>query len=562
MLKKLLFIFFSLWINGIALPQSELYKQVEKDLEIANKKMTSGSPKEARKIIDENLKYAVEHKDREAEVLVLERLAIWYLFTGETDEGIKTLTSGINKAGKLQDSSRLAVLLENRAYEYARLRKFDPAIKDILRAQHIFEVYHDTVNMLAGFNSIGYVFARANRQMEAEPYYQKELEIAKKADNEEEIADALDHLAELHDVTNTHIGLLKNYQLKSIPSFRKFNNYERLITALERLSRVYLKEEKYDSAELRIVEASALLNKINDEGLKQTVNLTSSSVHLFRHQFKKAVKEAKSVVIWAKSKNKRTELRKAYGNLSTAYASLNQFDSAYRYLTLLKMEEDAFKEQEAARKLAELQQQKTDLQEDLSEARSGHKSMRSLMWVAIVLSVFLVLAGGWLVRRKYFSEVKVLKTLEVEQNIIHNETDDFLKIISSLDEKGYWETSMNALPLTSILERLEKRIQRENKLHTDWQFDTIKIQTPVALHYALVRIIGDTVPAKPESGYVHRMQCESLQDSVLLSIKVPVGEMNNRQIHKWVKITGASENISIEGDSAIIRIEFPNKSYV
>ncbi|MBI1306731.1 MAG: hypothetical protein GC181_08965 [Bacteroidetes bacterium] len=398
MYKKSLLLFLIFIWAGFAFTKSNLHLEIEKQLNEANEMMFSGLTEVARVIIDKNLKIAIEKGDKDAEVLALERLAVWYLFTGDSKNGMIWLNRGIEKAIKLQDSIPLALLLGNRAYEFARKNEFQPAIHDALRALNIFETYRDTAYMLNGYNSVGYIFSLSNQPEKAERYYRKELDLALFGGYKKEISIAYDNLAILFGETNRSPELAKSYHIKSLRIAEEIDDKEGQAAGHSNLANRYVLESNFDSAEWHGLKAVKMAEAIGYFDLVQEVHLTLSTVFLNKKQFKRSVEEARQVLEWAESNENVDHQTKAFGNLSKAYSELGQFDSAFYFLQKLKNVEDEFKKQETLKNIHELETKYETSKKELQIEKGRSEIRKRNLWLAIafgLIALVITLFVGW-----------------------------------------------------------------------------------------------------------------------------------------------------------------------
>lgn len=548
-------------------------QNAEEALDRAHGLLLQGYADSSVQIIRTELQKAQKAGNLKAEVHAMERLAVWHLFTGRNAEGLNILNEAITKAEKLPDSMSLALLLGNRAYELAQNNRFEDAIRDVLRAQDIFLKSNDTLYVLNGYNAIGYIFSLSGQPEKAEPYYLKELEMARSGNYKKELSIAYDNLAILYAELDRDPDLIHSYHLRSLKLATEINDAEGMASGNSNLANHYLKQGRFDSAEWHGLKAVGIASEIGYIDLVQEVQLTLSSVYLAQARFQESVRLAGEVLRWARENGNVDHQTKALGNLAKGYSSIGKYDSAYAYLSQLKDLEDSLKSSETLRNIQELETKYETSKKELTIARAEAQLRKRNMLIA-VFGLLLVLSLSWFVawRRAALQRVR-LKDAQINQLQQKHEID----VLNSLVEGEEKERSRIAKELhdgvNGLLSALKLNLERSAPELIDLADQTMhevrnishNLMPANLIRFGLPEALRDYVDQINQSGKLQvDLQCirmeERLRRSVELSVYRIVQELMNNVI-RHSEATEALIQLSREDSMLHIVVEDNGKGF-
>lgn len=540
-------------------------------LDRANELLFSGRADTALQIIESELSGARSSKDLKREVRALERMAVWHLFSGNNTRGLEFLNEGILKAEKLPDSLQLALLLGNRAYELAQNNLFEDAIRDILRAQDIFISKSDTMYMLNGYNTIGYIYSLSGQPEKAEPYYVKELELAQAGNYKKELSIAYDNLAILYGELERDSQIIKSFHKKSLALAYEIDDPEGKASGNSNLANYYLKHGKLDSAEWHSLEAIRIASEIEFYDLIQEVNLTLSAVYLQKGRFAEAVDMATQVLEQAEANGNVDHQTKALNILSKGYFELGIFDSAYIFLDKLKVLEDEFKGEKTLRNIQELEAKYENSKKEILLQKSRIQiARRTNLIILISFALLLVLSLFIWWRRNAIQKVR-LKDAQIRQMAQEHE----IEVLNSLVEGEEKERSRIAKELhdgvngmltaiklnveegqvengTSLGEMVERTMAEVRNISHN-------LMPANLLQFGLPDALRDYTDQIRQSGKLDvDLVCLNLEERLKRTVELSVYRIVQELMNNIVRHSGATQaliQLSREGDMLYLTVE-------
>ena len=223
------------------------------------------------------------------------------------------------------------------------------------KALNLREEINDHVGLARSYNNIGNIYFQQKNYKDALSYYETSLDIRLTIKDSIGLIYSYNNVADVFLKENKHEDAIFHYRKAlDIATEKKYSNGEAFINT--NLGSFQLKMEAYQAAYVHFERALELYqNSNNKNGIAQNLNFMSEILIHQNDDLPKAISFAKKSLDIA-IKIKATQIKAtAYGNLSKAYALLENFEDAYSSEQLYRTSQMEVFNEESQRAVIEIQ---------------------------------------------------------------------------------------------------------------------------------------------------------------------------------------------------------------
>lgn len=434
---------------------------------------------------------------------------------------------------KEKDSFLMAKMLNSIGINQMYLSQYPEALSSYLESKRIYEDLKNTADIqyASVHANIGLLYARLEKPDLAMQFQEKAIELFKKVDFQEGVANSLTNIGRLHTVMDKPQKALTNY--KEAYKIMEANSNERgMASALTNTGIAYTKLKEYEKAIPYFEKTKIIYERLKNSNNLAIVydNLGNCFLNLPAiHNLANAEKNYRAALKYAKEAGSLNLQFEALDNLALVQSKNGNYKRAYKNKTDALVLRDSFnsveKKEEIARLEAryEYEQEKSILQagfdkkQAISEAEVAQQKLMNtfIMIGALVLSLASVM-GYFLYKRRRdaLAEKKIaefntkvaeteLKALRSQMNphFIFNSLNSISDYMAKNDVETANEYLMKFAKLTrAILENSEKKwiplkedleltelyIQIEELRLKDKLFHSIKVDEKIDIENTLV----------------------------------------------------------------------------
>lgn len=223
------------------------------------------------------------------------------------------------------------------------------------KALNLRKEINDHVGLARSYNNIGNIYFKQKNYKDALSYYQTSLDIRLSIKDSIGLIYSYNNIADVFLNENKYEDAVTNYtKALDIAIDKNYNNGEAFINT--NLGSFQLKMKAYQPAYLYFERALELYEKSNNKnGIAQNLNFMSEALVNQKDDLPKAIGFAKESLDIA-TKIRATQIKAAAsGNLSKAYALLDDFEAAYNYEQLYRTSQMEVFNEESQRAVIEIQ---------------------------------------------------------------------------------------------------------------------------------------------------------------------------------------------------------------
>jgi serine phosphatase RsbU (regulator of sigma subunit)/predicted negative regulator of RcsB-dependent stress response len=203
-------------------------------------------------------------------------------------------------------------------------------------------------------NNIGEVYRLQNNYNEALKYYTKALLINEKIAFKQGVAINLNNIGEVYKEQGKYIEALV-YFFKSLKICEKINDKARIALRLNNIGEIYAKQNKYTEALNAYLKAFKISEESNNK-LYMTIELDNiANIYLKTNDLKKSLEYANKSLEIAKEINAKKEINTSLKTITSIYTELADYANAFKYYQLFINYRDSLTNEEANKKIKEMQ---------------------------------------------------------------------------------------------------------------------------------------------------------------------------------------------------------------
>ena len=449
----------------------------------------------AQSLQTENLKRVLNNaKEDTAKVNTL--LALSKSSNLPVEEALLYANSAKDLATKLQFQKGRALALKGIGMVYYKQGKYLETLDYWIQSLNAFDSLGDKVGVANLLSNIGAVYSNQTEDAKALEYYFKSLKVAEELGDKLRLATVYINIGNVyyHNPANHNKAL--GYFIKSLPLSEELNDNNTIGSASANIGEIYLDRNQFDSALFYFKKSKSGLD--NSEDLPYALNnlgrfyakkgnygeaikyhkeafdsaskadallyMAQSTLYLGDTYSKKgddklAIEAYNKAVTFAlKMSDKSIELKNAYSGLSTSFAKLKDFESAYKYDVLYSQVKDTLYNIDLDKKLVGYQtsfdlykkQGQIDLLQKDKALQLLELNRQRIAKNALSAGLVLVLIIIFIIYRDYRNKIKTNKLLDSQKaeiehlllNILPSEVASELQKTGSATPRYYEKASV------------------------------------------------------------------------------------------------------------------------
>jgi DNA-binding CsgD family transcriptional regulator len=320
---------------------------------------------------------------------------------GNYEKALELSDKAIEIARSIKDTAQWANALNNKGNVLKDMFLLSPAIEAYFDAYRLWQNKKDSSGLAIAYGSIANAYFFEGDFRKSLEYNFKKLPITNNSENLWETNKTMNNIALAYSNLNKHDSALY-YMQKSLNLAKKLNYPEGVANSYNNMASTFLKTENIDSALFYSSEAVSITEKINSSNLAK-YELNKAMAFEKQKKYNAALAIARKAYSQAKEKNDNHTLRDASFLLNNIYFDLGQRDMAYPYLTEYIKLNDSITNMDYMRKVTRLdlqhkyetEQRKAQYEIDMLAKQNQLKNERlRKTWIVLLAILLLSIAGA------------------------------------------------------------------------------------------------------------------------------------------------------------------------
>ncbi len=281
------------------------------------------------------------------------QLGIAHFNQSDLNSSLEDFTKAAQFYSELDMQKQHAESLNAMGGVYRSKGELDKSLKNHLDALNIFESIKEKRGIASTYNNIGVLFKIQDDFSTALSYFQKALQINETLGEKVNIITALGNIANTYRQTGNNESALE-YNLKALKIAEAIDDKKNLSLITNNIGLVYERTNEFDKALEYFLKSVAMKESIGD--IKGIASSYSNIGNLYRAKSdqKNAIKYQKIALDLIQSANAKPVERDIYREISESYATMGDYELAYKnHLKFFQLHDELFS-QEARNRLNEL----------------------------------------------------------------------------------------------------------------------------------------------------------------------------------------------------------------
>jgi adenylate cyclase len=399
--------------------------------------------------------------------LAIKNMGIGYYLQGKYKDAVINWQQALEVYKQNGDEKGVANMLSNQGAVYFAQGDDAKAFELYLESLKISEKTGDTLRILTSLNNIGGVYLnKPATYQKALEYFQRSYKLSRAINDQYTIGTSSVNLGEAY----YKMGDDKTALIYLNESVKAYEGTENLPYSLNYIGRVYVRQQKFDSAVYTHMKAYEYSKKL-DTKLDMTQSLVGlAQAYLAQGNFNAAIDAYKKSLQVGRELNAVTELKDAYEGLTNAYASRSDYLNAFNFQKLLLAIKDTIYNINTDKKLGTLQftfdLEKKESQISLlnkdKEIQQQEISRQKIVRNSFIggFGIVLLFAMVFFKQRNKISKEKK-RSDELLLNILPEETAEELKATGSAKAKSFDMVSVLFTDFKNFTQASEKLTPEE-----------------------------------------------------------------------------------------------------
>lgn len=352
-------------------------------------------------------------------------LGVYYKKWGKYRESLDAYTSSLDIYRKLKDLTGQSRILNNFGSLYGDQGQETKGLEYYFQALKLGEQANDTTRIVFTLNNIGNIYLnKPNTYDKALEYFLRALPLAKVIKDYDAIGALTVNIGEVYMNQNKYDSALFYFK-QSLAAFEVTGD---VCYTLNDIGKLYERQKNYDSSLSYHQRALTIATNL---GAKEDMTgslLGIAQAYFSQGKIKAALSSYQKAEEIAKTLDSKFQLKESYQGLAACYASLDDYDNAFRYQTLLLDIKDSIYNRETDQKLARLdftfqmdkKQSEINLLTKDKELQESNLRRQKIARNAVTGGLFLVFVIAIILFRGYRNKVKTNKILDQQKEQIEN----------------------------------------------------------------------------------------------------------------------------------------------
>jgi two-component system, NarL family, sensor histidine kinase UhpB len=361
-----------------------------------------------------------------------------YAFMGKYDSSIVYSDTAIIYCHKINDVNRLALIYLNQGDAYRNLQDFKRALLYCDTALSYAEKTGSTDRLARIYDIISDVYAAQKQFPSSITYLDKALNLYRKDENALMVGQVYSDFADIYKQMNQHDKAIGFYKM-AIQIADSVQDLKNLSTYYGDLTDLYINQGKYKEAEGTALKSVQYARQQENNLQLATSYNHLSNLYLKQKKYGQAVETGNQAYQLAVAEDNLLWQKESSTLLSQAYSGINDYQNAFRFLSISKKLNDTILRQQFGEETAGLQTRFQVKEKDkeilllnkdkeLREARLKQQQFYLITSIAIAI---LALLGIWLLvnRNKLRQRMKELELRNRIATDLHDEVGSSLSSI-------------------------------------------------------------------------------------------------------------------------------------
>jgi len=382
--------------------------------------------------IEDAVAYATQAKDLSGKIGYDEGLAdayrvlgVFYKKWGKYRESLDAYTSSLEIYKKMNDLAGQSRILNNFGSLYGDQGQETKGLEYYFQALKLGEQANDTPRIVTTLNNIGNIYLnKPNTYDKALEYFLRALPLANKIKDYDIIGTVTVNIGELYMNQSKYDSALIYFR-QSLAAFEVTGDVS---FTLNDIGKLYEKQKNYDSALSYHQRALAIATNLGAKEDMTGSQLGIAQAYYSEGKIRAALSAYQKAEDIAKSLDSKFQLKESYQGLAACYASLNDYDNAFKYQTLLLGIKDSIYNRETDQKLARLdftfqmdkKQSEINLLTKDKELQESNLRRQKIARNAVTGGLVLAFIIAFILYRGYRNKVKTNKILDQQKEQIEN----------------------------------------------------------------------------------------------------------------------------------------------
>ena len=352
-------------------------------------------------------------------------LGKYYKKLGKYPETLDAYTNALDIFKKINDLKGQSLILNNLGSLYAEQGQETKALEYYFQGLTLAEKLKDTTRIVVTLGNIGNIYLnKVNTYDKALEYLLRALPLARELKNDYMIGTITVNMGEVYMNRDMDDSALIYFD----QSLAAYGATADVCYTLNDIGKLYEKKQNYDSA---LAYHNRALKIATDLGVQEDIAGSLLGIAQTYYSQKKiaaslsAYKKAEEI---AKSLDSKFRLKDAYTGLAACYSSLKDYNSAFKYQTLLLDIKDSIYNRESDQKLQRMdftfqmdkKQSEINLLTKDKELQESNLRRQKIAKNAVIGGLFLVFVIAVILYRGYRNKVKTNKILDQQKEQIEN----------------------------------------------------------------------------------------------------------------------------------------------
>jgi adenylate cyclase len=281
---------------------------------------------------------------------------IGYLFSSQDNykKAIEYYTRSMGAASKAGDTSRVASLLGNIGIIYYNQGFYAMALDIYYKSLRLREKINDKRGIANVLGNISSVFEKQKNIAKSLEYSARSLKIRQEINDKQGIANSLINIGTLYQNTSNSKKALE-YYLQALAINTEIGYQEGIASSYINIGDVYKSSENFQKSLDYYSKALKISETIDDKSNTATTLFQIGETFLMSGNKDKALESFKNSITYASEIGAKDILQQNYKSISGIYFQQNDFQNAFKYLSLYSDIKDSIYSEETINQLVDFQ---------------------------------------------------------------------------------------------------------------------------------------------------------------------------------------------------------------
>lgn len=397
----------------------------------------------------------------------------WIISKSAPESAFALATELLEKSRNTESDSLTARIQLLRGDILFQFGMYQEATEALYEAEHIFESSGQKHFLAQVNNVLGKVYYKIKNSESALNRHEKALKIYEEINDEAGEAETKSFIGGMFEKMGSYPKALE-YQTESLKLFESLSMKSEIAFVRENIGSIYEDLEKYDSAYSNFQKAFSLNSELGDS-LRVIGNLNNLGDVLRKtREAKKGLEFSKKAAEMSQRLGMLYQQKSAVVDVSKAYAEMEDYESAFKYLEQSRQLSDLVFSEESTRQLAiqEAQYNLFTKNQQIKELEQTRSFDTKVKWLLLFL-VSLLCVLGWVIfnrqKLKIRSNKELLKRqeeiLQMKEQLINTEKENLklLELKMEAEDKAHSKSltaqTLHVIDKNQMLEDIQAKLK-------------------------------------------------------------------------------------------------------